>query len=114
MASTRNRNTTGDYQMEEFLSQRHVQFRTQHQSVGTIYLPGNGLIGQTCPNRILSHNATDIESELRGIGSTNLVKPKAPVHPECYYLKSVDICDRPEVVMPAPLHPLANQRPFPR
>lgn len=114
MASTRNRNTIGDYRLEEQRFKKHETYMTKHESVGNIYLPGNGLLGQKCPNTVLANNATDIESYLRGIGSTNLVKPKPDPVPELYNMKSLNICERSDVIVPATFVPLTNQRPFPR
>lgn len=114
MASTRNKNTFGDYALEQRRYKMHEYFMTHHESVGTTYLPGNGLLGQSCPNKYLAFNSTNIESYLRGIGSTNLVTPKSEPLPELYNLKSLDICDRNPIILPEPLVLLQNQRPFPR
>lgn len=113
MASTRSRNTPGDYALEMKQYTRHAHFMTHHENVGPMRLPGNGLLGQECPANLLAHNAIDIESSLRGIGSTNLVSPQSPVQPEMYNLKSLDICERNPVIKAEPFALLQNQRPLP-
>ena len=60
----------------------------------------------------LTHNACDVESELFGIGSSNLVEPRAPVKPELKNLKSLDICDKPTTFVVEPRIINKNQRPM--
>ena len=91
MASTRNRNTRGDYALEQKRYAHHFEFMDHNVSSfrGIAYntvLPGDGLVGMKADSRVLSRNYSDIESELYGIGSTNLVEPKAAVVPEVYKL----------------------------
>ena len=47
-------------------------------------------------NNLLSNNASDIESALFGIGSTNLVKQKSAVKPELNCMKNVKFFNRLE------------------
>ena len=55
-----------------------------------------------------------IESELFGIGSTNLVTPKPPVTPELKHLQALSNVDRPiPLIMPQSFEPAPDQRPFP-
>ena len=61
-------------------------------------------------NNILSNNASDIESALFGIGSTNLVKSKAPVTPELNTLGQVKFFNTMNVFLPEPLIVEKNQR----
>jgi len=49
---------------------------------------------------------------LKGIGSTNLVTPKAPVVPEFKTPKSLNFIDGLQVTMPEPLVIEKNQRPY--
>ena len=51
----------------------------------------------------LSKNASDIESALFGIGSTNLVKPKAPVVPKLNRMPHIAFFNRLPVFLPEPL-----------
>ena len=62
-------------------------------------------------NGLLSGNASDIESALLGIGSSNLVSPKPPVKPELKSINSIKFFNRLETVMPEPLIIEKYQRP---
>jgi hypothetical protein len=114
MSSTRNRNTPGDYKLESSLNQSHVNYNT-YGSYGVptaSYFPGNGLVQGRVASENLSGNACDIESFLRGIGSTNLVNPQPEVRPEIYSLKSLSIIDKTPLIIPSDLVIDANQRPL--
>ena len=115
MASTRNRNTLGNYNAEQQSNQMFRDYRSYetaaHYAVPTeTYFPGNGLIGMKTAHRNLSENYCDIESFLRGIGSTNLVSPKEDPTPNIHAKKSLNIIDKADVILPAPLTTLDNQR----
>ena len=117
MASTRNRNTPGNYCLE--------QRQYQNSSIYTLYpnsqygaayntrLPGNGLLPAQIPWNKLSYNAPDTESFLFGINSTNLVNPAPYFVPEITKLDSANIFDKGSVLMPEPLVMEKKQRPFP-
>lgn len=135
MASSRNKNTFGDYDAEQLEYKRTFKYNTFVNGPNGIpvktYIPGNGLIGAKCPLTELSHNARDIEHYLRGglsahelknssrdvesflygIGSTNLVNPREPIHIKLKKLQTLDLFDNPELIMPDPLVVDANQRP---
>ena len=114
MASTRNLNTPGDYKKQR---SEHANFLlynslSAYGDPKHVYMPGNGLMpAKTCRDKLAS-NACDIESDLFGIGSTNLVTPKGPVKPRMNNLKSLDVFDKPTyfVVNPRPVN--SNQRPM--
>jgi hypothetical protein len=116
MASTRNLNTPGDYELEQTAINR--QFDSITYTYGPSgrphlnYLAGNGLLMGGMHSKQLSDNYCDIESSLRGIGSTNLVKPLAPVVPELLSLKSLNIIETPKLQVPAPLFVEPGQRPL--
>ena len=61
----------------------------------------------------LSSNACDIESQLFGIGSTNLVNPQKQTQPKFHDVKSLNMIDRLPMVIPEPLIVEKNQRPYP-
>lgn len=120
MASTRNRNSQEDYALETRRYQQHVQRMTHYESCGPTRFAGDGLLpGKYFSNTLLAGNATEIESQLYGIGSTNLTKPMqtmlqtAVFSPEVYQLKTLNMVDRPKVIMPESWEPLSHQRPFP-
>jgi hypothetical protein len=115
MASTRNRNTPGNFQAEQHSNQTFREYRSyetsSHYAIPTeTYFPGNGLIGMKTAHRNLSENYCDVESFLFGIGSTNLVSPKEDPTPNILPKKSLNIAGRTELILPAPLTTLNGQR----
>ena len=116
MASTRNKNTPGDYLIEQTAYKHQIDYKTNVQyGIATSTLDaGHGLIQGKLPNSMLSGNPNDIESDLFGIGSTNLVSPNTPVNPELKQRQALSIVDRQiPLIMPKNLEIQANQRPFP-
>jgi hypothetical protein len=117
MASTRNRNTPGNYCLEQREYKNSEQYtlypNSQYGAAYNTRLPGNGLNPAQIPWNKLSYNAPDIESFLFGINSTNLVNPAAPLVPELANLSSANIFEREPVFIPEPLVIEKNQRPFP-
>lgn len=115
MASTRNKNTPGDYASEQrsILNQMNYNTYEPYGAPTTTLFSGDGLLmGRIAPQGTLAGNACDIESSLFGIGSTNLVNFQTPVVPELYPVKSLSIIDRIPVLVPKPLEVQAGQRPL--
>ena len=114
MASTRNKNTAGNYQLEQWsLEQSRMHQAYLYQPNGqaiTTHIPGNGLLNSWLPRTQLSNNSVDVESFLRGTGTTNLVQPKADVTPQITPLASLSVADRTPMVTPKPLYIESNQR----
>jgi len=117
MASTRNRNTPGNYCLEQRQFQQSANYtlypNSQYGAAYTTRLPGNGLLPGQIPGNKLSYNAADTESFLFGINSTNLVNPAPCFTPEIAKLRSTNIYDKEPVFIPEPLVIEKNQRPFP-
>jgi hypothetical protein len=117
MASTRNRNTPGNYCCEQS-QYRHSENYTlypnsQYGAAFNTNWAGNGLMPAQIPWNKLSHNAADTESFLFGINSTNLVKPAPVFVPEIAQLTPVNIYNKGPTYMPLPFAQSTNQRPFP-
>tara|TARA_B100000282_G_C31728923_1_gene489927 strand:- start:211 stop:579 length:369 start_codon:yes stop_codon:yes gene_type:complete len=115
MASTRNLNTYGNYNLEEEQFRKMRDYNTYiHSSCGPPHSIGIATGGSMPPSKMyrdsLSRNAIDIESRLFGIGSTNLVKPLAPVYPSLKPINDVTFFVRPKMILPAPLKIEGNQR----
>jgi hypothetical protein len=114
MASTRNKNTPGNYNLEQrnhtLSSSYKLYTNSSHGAAYTTQNPGNGLNPGQIPGNQLSHNTADIESFLFGINSTNLVNPSHTVKPELIRLSSTHLFDKPSTVMPVPLYLEKNQR----
>jgi hypothetical protein len=116
MASTRNRNDRGNYQAEErALTEQRLWLSFRNQGNGQAFTnnyAGDGLLGGQMGPMVLSRNYVDIDSYLKGVGSTNLVTPLAPVQPQFKELESLSIIDRIPVLLPNPLRHDKYQRPL--
>ena len=66
---------------------------------------------QQAPAQQLSKNSTDLESQLFGIGSSNLVEEKRDVNIQTNKLKDVDFIDRIELFVPK-FEDIKDQRPL--
>jgi hypothetical protein len=117
MASTRNRNTPGNYcleQREYRQSETYTLYpNSQYGAAFNTRLPGNGLMPAQIPWNKLSYNAADTESFLFGINATNLVNPAPPLTPELKCLQTANIFKTGPVIMPVPQAIPKYQRPFP-
>lgn len=114
MASTRNRNTPGDYTLEKKQFNDSFKYNTSKEYGQPVksYLPGHGLLAaKTCRNA-LSKNACDIESTLFGIGANNLENPKPPCKPQLNELSSLYIAEKPTVFVVEPRSADPTQRPM--
>ena len=114
MSFTRNKNAQGDYDLEQKQNSGILDYSSYlNSSYGEpiqSHFAGNGLLmGRIAPTT-LSYNSCDIESQLYGIGSTNLVKRKDPVKLEAKSLNSLNIIDRLPVYVPSSLKVEPNQR----
>lgn len=116
MASTRNKNTRINYEIEQRnfdLANRYTfNPNSAHGLASSTHLPGLGLNPAQIPRTQLSYNPVNIESYLFGIDSTNLVKPRVYEQPELKQLQSLQIIDRMPMVMPEPLVIEKDQRPL--
>jgi hypothetical protein len=112
MASTRSKNTPGDYSLETTKYSSSINYNT-YNSYGvpiSTFFSSDGLLHGRIASENLSGNSCDIESMLRGIGSTNLVNPLPTISPDIKTLNSLSIIDRLPVFVPRPLQIEPNQR----
>jgi hypothetical protein len=117
MASTRNKNTPGDYclQQRQYVDSREYAIY-KNSAAGEAYstqLPGNGLLPGQVPWNKLSNNSADIESFLFGINATNLVNPAPCLTPDLRCLSTANVFESEPVFVPEPLVVEKRQRPFP-
>jgi len=114
MASTRDRNQPGDYMLEQRINSETTKYSTyEHYGVPTTtQFAGDGLLMGRMAASNLAFNSCDIESQLFGIGSTNLVNPKSNVTPDIKPLQNLSIIDRLPILVPEPLVVQKNQRPY--
>ena len=117
MASTRNKNTPGNYCLDQKQytdnSAWTLYANGAHGQAYDTRLAGNGLNPGQLPWTTLSYNPADIESFLFGINSTNLVNPAPCLTPELKCLKMANVFKLPDIIMPVPLTVPKSQRPFP-
>ena len=118
MASTRSRNTPGNYVSEQQINNLQNDYFSFDKSafygiVPSTYFPGQGLVGMKTAGMNLASNSADIESQLFGIGSTNLVTPLMPIAPDVYQLNSLNIAYKAPVIVPREFIPIPNQRAMP-
>lgn len=115
MASSRNKNTSGNYALEQYSYNKQSDYSTYlNSSSGQAHLnhfAGNGLLMGKRPHTELSYNPTEVEGILFGIGSSNLVNPITPPVVQIKRLDSLDICNRTPVIIPTPFVMEPGQRP---
>ncbi len=114
MSSTRNKNMPGDYNLEQHSNKVGCNYST-YDSFGKpteTHYAGNGLLPGRIAYTNLAFNACDIESQLFGIGSTNLVNPKSAVKPDLKPIQSLNMIDKLPIFIPEPLVVEKNQRPY--
>ena len=114
MSSTRTKNTPGNYDLEQWSYDRNATWCTAEYRgpPPQTNLPGDGLLAGNVSRTQLSVNSCDIESLLRGIGSTNLVSPQEPVEAKIQNLQSLNIHTKIPLLIPAELNVQPYQRPL--
>lgn len=114
MTSTSNKNTREDYCIQQKQFERNMDYNLyKFSQFGMSYSPAipNKCVG--IPSFSMNERATnsiDVESELKGIGSTNLVKPRARFVPNPHILPNICFFDQPSTTLPKPLVIEKNQR----
>lgn len=116
MASTRNKNTRGNYAMElnQSVNSQNYLLNEQYGTATNTYNPGNGLGGAHLPQNKLANNAVDIESFLRGTGTTDLTKPEQSFTADLKCVQNLNIYQRQAVIMPEQFKAQTDQRPLER
>jgi hypothetical protein len=113
MASTRNKNTPGNYSAEQASMARMRQYEIfdNFRFASQTYLPGNGLLPARLPMQIDKNNC-DVESELFGIGLTNLENPKitSMLPPNKSNIQPLNIISKSKTILPDPLVISTDQR----
>lgn len=101
MTDTRNRNNPGNFAMEQRAAAGMAAYYLfQPDTAASLPGRGFGTAGRVAPSR-LAANYMDIDSNLRGIGVNNLVKPN-PVNAvvaQLYALPVTPISDAPPPVV---------------
>tara|TARA_B100001758_G_C18407468_1_gene613099 strand:- start:601 stop:963 length:363 start_codon:yes stop_codon:yes gene_type:complete len=117
MACTRAKNMSGNYCLEQKGIQHIMDYGLyNHSSYGHAVhpaIPDIGITPSHMPRNTLSTNPVEIETELFGIGSCNLVDPKKPVQPKLQQVPEMVFFTRVPLIRPKQFVPDTNQRPFP-
>ena len=117
MATTRRKNNPGTFCQFIHQNQHGANYVLYKNGPnGQAYdtrLPGIGLTPGQIPANNLSHNSTDIESFLFGVGANNLIEPKGCLTPQLNCLQSANLFKLPDVILPLPLVQPKDQRPYP-
>tara|TARA_Y100000816_G_C26103156_1_gene585245 strand:+ start:2674 stop:3036 length:363 start_codon:yes stop_codon:yes gene_type:complete len=116
MTSTRNKNSKNDYLIEQKSYKDGTQYNlyeySQHGKPETTMLPDFGLNSARMSRFELSSNSVNIESQLFGIGSTNLVEPKSVIPESNIHIPHASIHTFDDfTIMPEPLVIEKDQRP---
>ena len=118
---TSNRNTRGNYAAEQAASAAFRNWQLYPHGAGGVALqatqPGNGLGAARMPSHLLSDNATDLESAMRGLGSlAHLETGEAPkqVNVSLTSLGVTSLYETEPIYMPVPLAVPKGQRPMRR
>ena len=117
MASSRSKNTPGNYCLEQRAFQHGVDYCVDrdYAYVPRTLVAGDGLLQGRMGCDVLSKNPRDVESFLFGIGATNLVTPSTqPFSAHIVENSAMSIVDqRVPLIMPKDLSVQNDQRQYP-
>ena len=117
MASTRLKNQPREYLRERKINQdiHMYEMDINKKMPNESFLPGFGInpgnMSNSYYHKTLSNNTCDIESNLMGINSTNLVEKKPQFQPQLNKLPFKRWFELPTAFVPEPLVINNNQRP---
>ena len=113
MASTRNKNTRNDYELElnKSIHTQEYLLAGDYAQPTTTTCPGNGLGGAHIPRSQMSHNPIDIETFLFGIGSSDLTKDAPILDASLKCLPTTDIFAKAPTVVSEKFVSNTTQRP---
>jgi hypothetical protein len=117
MASTRNKNTFINYQLEQRENEKTENWELYVNGANgyayDVKEPGFGLNPGQFPMDSFSNNSADVESFLFGINSTNLTKKeKGCFTPEIKKLNTVNLIKEKQIIMPSPFILKSDERPM--
>ena len=112
MASTSNKNTQGNYYLEQRRHTLGEAYAIDSKMTNCCAMPNVGITPSSLPRDKLSCNPVEIESMLFGINSTNLVTPRPVTKPRLTKLPEKQFFNRIPLILPSPLVVEKNQRPL--
>lgn len=111
MASTRIKNSLGDYRLQESNKINAREYLTYDYKTNSNILPNAGINNGKMPAYILSNNQADIDSFLKGTYFNNLTEQRKPFTPRIKKVQEVSYFEKDDIIMPEPLIVERNQRP---
>lgn len=111
MASTRTKNSHGDYMIQERNKQTAREYLMYDYKTNQSILPNAGVNMGCIPAYNLSNNQADIDSFLKGTYFNNLDEPRRDFTPRIKKVREVSYFEKDPVIMPEPLIIERNQRP---
>jgi hypothetical protein len=113
MTDTRKKSQKGDYELEQHGNTQYSGYlgSSDYSTPAATYFAGNGLLFGRMASGRLANNACDIESMLRGIGTCNMVSHQSAPTPDIRALKSLNLFNSEETLLPNPLIVEKGQRP---
>ena len=113
MAATRNRNMQSDYCLERATYKKGADYNLfeNRRVAKKTGLPCAGVNVGYIPNSELAWNAVSIESQLFGIGASNMIKRKEVEFPRTKKLDDINFFERMDTYIPEPLSLEKGQRP---
>lgn len=114
MSSTRLKNEKGEHTLQQYINHDIYinRINDMKRVAKTNVLPQKGINVGFMPNQTLSHNPIDIENDLFGIRSTDLVNERRPTTPALKTLPEGQFYTPLETFLPEPLVIEKNQRPI--
>jgi len=105
-----------NYAMEQKRNKSLVEYRFFENSPNgpaiTTHLQGNGLGIAKLPPNLLSENYMDIDSFLKGIGSSNFIHPQPTIRPYFKQNNFLHMHQQEPVLLPNTFQPYPSQRPY--
>lgn len=114
MSSTRVKNSNTNYGLERIQNTEICKNRVhtiRNYAAGN-HMPDAGILTGHMPMNAIASNAIDIETQLRGIGSSDLTTQRPTYTPTNYTRDNISFFERPEVMLPDPLVIQNKQRPI--
>ena len=115
MASTRDKNSKGNYKLEQ------QQLNNIKNNLEYYNSPNGHAVNSAFPEHYrqgympadnFTHNSIDVESTLFGIGSSNLEEKNSPAIPQFKKMPTISFFKTPEIVKSEKFKHLEHQRPF--
>lgn len=113
MSSTRNNNTINNYNVQQYIYNKTKNYiLSPHLLVNNYNLPDSTQPNRSINPNALSNNYIDIESNLKGIGSSNFISPKKFSAPNYKNIGNFKFYDRIELINANQIKQNLNQRPL--